>query len=88
MRLPVIAGAPEPILAKMREVYGGYLPFLSTAPNEVEGAIRALIDSPDLREEWGRIGYEHVQRFHAPETWADYAHRLYAGILTEASPAA
>lgn len=78
MGLPVLCGATESILARMRREYGGVLPFYTTTPDTLVSDIRKFRD-PDLRAEWAAIGRAHVERFHAPDAWAERALRLYTG---------
>jgi hypothetical protein len=64
MDIPVIAGADEWTLAEMRKRWGG-LPFYETTEDGLVDALRAMVESPDLRAEWAERGSEHVQRYHA-----------------------
>jgi hypothetical protein len=68
MGLPVVAGASEPILERMRAEYGR-LPFLTSDASNLRANLLALAESADMRAEWAARGMEHVQRFHAPEAW-------------------
>lgn len=77
--LPVIAGASDPVLARMRKEYRGPVPFFQTGVKTVGEDIRRLLGSPELRKEWADRGLRHVRKFHAPEAWVKRARRIYAG---------
>jgi hypothetical protein len=74
--LPVLAGATPDILERMKRDYP--LPFFVTNPDRLEDDLRAFIGSAELREEWAAKGRRHVERFHAPDAWADRARGIYA----------
>jgi glycosyltransferase involved in cell wall biosynthesis len=77
--LPVIAGASEAILARMRKEYRGPVPFYASTEKMVGEDIRKMLASAELRQEWAERGMKHVRKFHAPEAWVRRAHRIYAG---------
>jgi hypothetical protein len=80
MGLPVVAGSTsQPILARMRQEFGGELPFYATTHSTIEDDLRALVRSPELREEWATRGTSHVQRFHAANAWVARARKVYSG---------
>ncbi len=71
MGLPVIAGAPGSVLARMRAEFD--LPFYAV-PNDREAvmdAFRLFAEDPDLRAEWGQRGYQHARRFHHGPAFAE-----------------
>lgn len=78
MGLPVISGASESILAKMREVYG-QLPFREANPDTLTDAIRSMVKSRELREQWAATGRSHIDRFHVPDAWIERTRSLYEG---------
>lgn len=78
MGMPVLSGAPEPILARMRQEFGG-LPFFPTSAVRLQADLRSFFDSAELRDEWTAIGRAHVDRFHAPAAWVERTRRIYAG---------
>jgi hypothetical protein len=69
MGMPVLAGADDRTLARMRAEYGGTLPFLTSDKDNLAANIDALARSPKLRAEWADRGMAHVERFHAPAAW-------------------
>jgi hypothetical protein len=62
MGIPVIAGAPDTVLTRMRTEFGT-LPFLTTTENTLPDAIQTLMDS-DTRSEYAALGQAHVARWH------------------------
>jgi len=63
MGIPVIAGASEPILDRMRAEIGK-LPFYPTTEATIEQSLEALIAAPNLRQEWGERGLRYVTKYH------------------------
>jgi hypothetical protein len=89
MGLPVVSGAPEPILDAMRAEYGGYLPFAPATAKTLPAVLGAMVESADLRAEWAATGMAHIEKFHAPAAFAERAHELYDRAIRQvASPAA
>ena len=74
--LPVIAGASDAILERMRTEYGR-LPFAAASPATIGDVMRSLATSADLRAEWAERGRDHIARFHAPAAFAARAHELF-----------
>lgn len=65
MGIPVIAGADEWTLAKMREVFGSTtLPFYTATVDTIADAIRDLAGSKAKRTTWAKRGMAHVRTFH------------------------
>jgi hypothetical protein len=64
MGIPVIAGADEWTLAKMREVYGTDVPFYEATPDTIADAIADLATHKALRTKYAKRGLAHVRRFH------------------------
>lgn len=86
MGLPVVAGADARILARMRQEFGGSLPFVEANPDTLTDVVRSLVEDPAIRAEWGAIGRAHVERFHVPEAWIARTRSLYSGsVLTTAA---
>lgn len=67
MGIPVVAGADPWTLGRMREEFGGDLPFYVAEEESIEERLRDLVASKDLREEWGSRGRSHFARYHAEE---------------------
>lgn len=63
MGVPVISGADDWTSSRMTEEWGG-LPFYAATEDTLEQAIRDMVESKELRAEWGQRGYEHVLRYH------------------------
>jgi hypothetical protein len=64
MGIPVIAGASERTLQEMRRRLSNTLPFYQTTEGTIYEALKAMVQSPDLRAEYAERGLWHVQRFH------------------------
>jgi glycosyltransferase involved in cell wall biosynthesis len=64
MGIPVIAGASEKTLAEMRRRFSNDLPFYQTSEAGIYDALKAMLESRDLRAEYGEKGLSHVRRFH------------------------
>ena len=85
MGMPVVAGASEPVLGRMRQTYGR-LPFAAANASTLPRVIGELVASADLRAEWAATGAEHVRRFHAPAAFASRAHELYDEAIRQVAP--
>lgn len=64
MGIPVIAGADEWTLAKMREVYDGPIPFYEATEDTIAAAIGDLAQSKAKRTKYAKLGMAHVRKFH------------------------
>lgn len=64
MGIPVIAGASERTLAEMRRRFSNELPFYQTTEGTIYEALKAMVQSADLRAEYGERGLFHVRKFH------------------------
>ena len=84
MGLPVVAGATLAILERMRDEFG-YLPFVQADRTTLLPVLLQLIDSSEMRAEWGARGERHVFRYHTPQAWAARARAIYAGEPIEAA---
>ena len=65
MGMPVIAGADEWTLNRMRAEFGGGLPFYMATEATIADALRVLVTSAEARAEWALRGMAHAERFHA-----------------------
>lgn len=63
MGIPVICGGSDETLDEMERRFGR-LPFYHATLETIYDAIKELVESPELRAEYGRIGYEHVKTYH------------------------
>ena len=70
MGIPVLCGALEKYLIKMRKVWGD-LPFLPSTPWEVRKQVEMLRDDEELREFWSARGTAHIEKYHKEEVVAD-----------------
>lgn len=78
MGMPVIAGASDLILDRMRCEFGRTLPFyVMGPPGSLHDDIGAMARSATLREEWAGRGMEHVLRYHTGAAVAARAHDIY-----------
>jgi glycosyltransferase involved in cell wall biosynthesis len=85
MGIPVIAGAQPATLVEMQRRFGE-LPFYRATEATIYDAIKALVQSPDLRAEYSDKGLAHVQRFHDEKVVVEQLKALYrkaAGISEE-----
>jgi hypothetical protein len=80
MGLPVIAGATPEILARMRQEYGGDVPFMETSLAEAEDHMVELAGSPTLRKRYAALGREHVRRFHSQQAVAKRLHAIFPTV--------
>lgn len=83
MGIPVIAGGDGWTEARMREEFGGDLPYYRAEDTEesIASAIRALAASMDLRAEYGARGLAHALRFHDEGPALDRLEVLYRRAL-------
>ena len=87
MGIPVIAGAQDETLDEMERRFG-HLPFYHATEDTIYDALRELVESPELRERYGKIGHEYVRRFHSEEVVVKQLQGLYRQALGEAEKAA
>lgn len=65
MGMPVVANAADPaVLARMRELFDGPLPFYQATEETLADRLAELASSESLRREWTAIGTAHVERHH------------------------
>lgn len=64
MGLPVIAGGSAWTEDRMTHEWGG-LPYYRATRETIGDAIRALVESADLRAEWAGRGMAHAAKYHA-----------------------
>ena len=64
MGIPVIAGVASPtVRARMVDTWGE-LPFYEATAKTLEARLAELIESEELRDEWGARGQAHAERWH------------------------
>lgn len=87
MGIPVIAGASDETLDEMERRFG-HLPFYHATEETIYDALKELVESPELREQYGRIGYEYVKAYHDEPVVVEQLKRLYRralGVMEEAA---
>jgi hypothetical protein len=69
MGIPVIAGADDWTLARMRKEWDmgprGSLPFLEATEATIADKLRVLVKSADARTVMGTLGHDHAEKYHA-----------------------
>lgn len=80
MGIPVIAGAADATLDEMERRFGT-LPFYHATEETIYDALKELVESPKLRAEYGKLGYEHVKRWHSEEVVVEQLKALYRRAL-------
>lgn len=83
MGIPVIAGADDWTLERMRSEFDGVLPFYVATEDTIGDAIRAMVESASLRAEYAAIGQAHVQRWHAERPALARLASLYARAIAD-----
>jgi hypothetical protein len=63
MGVPLLTGADEWTLARMRQEFGR-LPFYQTTAETLTADLRKLVKSKALRQRWGAKGLAHVRKYH------------------------
>jgi hypothetical protein len=82
MGIPVVAGAADETLDEMERRFG-HLPFYHATEDTIYDALRELVESPELRAEYGRIGHEYVRRWHSEEVVVEQLKDIYRRALGE-----
>ena len=75
MGIPVIAGVQDPAVRDAMLVRWGSLPWYDATEDSIYDALRAMVESADLRAEYAARGMAHVR------TWHDS--RVVVGMLSE-----
>ena len=63
MGKPVIAGADQWTLRRMKDLWGA-LPFVVAQSSSLKGIIRKMVQSEQMRQDAAATGHAHVLRFH------------------------
>lgn len=82
MGIPVVAGASDETLDEMERRFG-HLPFYHATEETIYDALRELVESPELREQYGQIGYEYVRTYHDEPVVVEQLKRLYRRAMGE-----
>jgi hypothetical protein len=82
MGIPVVAGADEWTLARMRKEWNlgefDSLPFMESVEDQIAVTLKALVQSQDLRDTYAARGMAHVQKYHAEKAALARLAELYA----------
>lgn len=78
MGIPVVAGATfkhtrRRMLAEFEE-----LPFYESSPESLTADLARLVESAELRREWGDRGRSHAEKFHAAPVVAERLREIYS----------
>ena len=82
MGIPVVAGGSDETLDEMERRFGR-LPFYHATPETIYDALKELVESPALRKRYGKIGLEHVRRFHDAKVVVEQLKGIYSRALGE-----
>lgn len=76
--IPVLAGVADPrVRDLMLERFGGELPFVETTPGTIEQNLERLIQSAEMRAEYGARGLAHARLFHDERLVVDRLEEIY-----------
>lgn len=87
MSIPVIAGASDETLDEMERRFG-HLPFYHATLETIYDALKELVESPELRAQYGRIGHDYVKRYHDAPVVVEQLKALYQqamGVIEKAA---
>jgi glycosyltransferase involved in cell wall biosynthesis len=76
MGVPVVAGADDYTLGRMRKEFGE-LPFYLTTDDSIADSLSELYESKDLRAEYAEKGLAHVRRYHDEKPALERLAELY-----------
>lgn len=85
MGIPVVAGAQDETLDEMERRFG-HLPFYHATEETIYDALKELVESPELRARYGKIGYDYVRKWHDESVVVEQLRELYrraAGLAEE-----
>lgn len=68
MGIPVVSGLKDPEARRKCLGMWGRFPWADATEATLESVIEHLVVSPEWRVELGRLGYEHVQRWHSEQS--------------------
>lgn len=84
MGIPVVAGAADPTLDEMERRFGE-LPFYHATETTIYDALRELVESPELRQRYARIGHDYVRRYHDEPVVVEQLKALYQRAVNQHS---
>ena len=76
MGIPVVAGGADETLDEMERRFG-HLPFYHATEETIYDALRELVESPELRAKYGKIGHDYVRKYHDEPVVVEQLKRLY-----------
>lgn len=79
MGLPVICGAPDPVLAEYQTRFGE-IPFLATTEDTIRQAVEAMLE-PTVRDHWAAMGRAHAERFHSQKAGVERLAPIYEAAI-------
>jgi hypothetical protein len=87
MGIPVIAGAQDDTLDEMERRFG-QLPFYHATEETIYDALKEMVESPELRRRYGKIGHDYVKRYHDYPVVVEQLKGIYRRALGQESKAA
>lgn len=84
MGIPVVAGAADATLDEMERRFGR-LPFYHATQDTIYDALKELVEDPELRAEYGRIGHEYVRKYHDEPVVVEQLKRIYRRAMGEST---
>jgi hypothetical protein len=85
MGIPVVAGADEWTLARMRQEWNigsrKRLPFMEATETTIADALRKLVESANLRATYGALGHAHAAKYHAQKPALTRLAEVYAEAI-------
>lgn len=82
MGIPVVAGAADETLDEMERRFG-HLPFYHATAETIYDALKELVESPELRQRYGKIGYDYVRKYHDYPVVVEQLKRIYRRAVGE-----
>lgn len=86
MGIPVLAGVSDDEVRSAMLSRWGRLPFIETSVDTLERDLERVIESHDLRREYGRIGFRHVSRWHSDASVRSRLTRLLRTLSIDTLP--
>lgn len=84
MHIPVVAGGQDETLDEMEHRFG-HLPFYHATEETIYDALRELVEDPELRAKYGKIGYEYVRKYHDEPVVVEQLKDLYRRAMEAAA---
>jgi hypothetical protein len=79
MGIPVICGAPDPVLAEYERRFGE-IPFLTANNGTIREAVEAMLE-PTVRDHWATVGSAHAERFHSQKAGVELLAPIYEATI-------